>query len=202
MKKTQDVDFHDCLRYFRLFSKPRARLGRAVMFSHTSELRLDGVSPYQNSRTQSHSVKPNQEPPVSKYLISMIVSVSSCMDTSCSGNRRAPNYDPKPGCDKSQFNGPNRRLSHPIAPYRSLKNFCAGCASARDSPASGCGGRFQIGEDDNAGAGLQKAQDLDADLLADHALPVVDDDHRAVVEVSSIPHSAHRLFQPIVCNGR
>ena len=43
---------------------------------------------------------------------------------------------------------------------------------------------MEVGEDDDAGAGLEEAQDFDGHLLANEGLGLVDDNHGAVVEVA------------------
>ncbi len=43
---------------------------------------------------------------------------------------------------------------------------------------------LEFGEDDDAGAGLEEALDLDFDVLTDSSVAVVDDDHGAVGEVA------------------
>ena len=44
--------------------------------------------------------------------------------------------------------------------------------------------RFYVGEDDDAGASLEQALDFHFDLLADVRLAIVDDDHRAVGQIT------------------
>lgn len=43
---------------------------------------------------------------------------------------------------------------------------------------------FEVGEDDDASAGLKEALDLDFDLMADGGVAVVDDDHGAVGKIA------------------
>src|SRR5712691_9269017 len=48
-----------------------------------------------------------------------------------------------------------------------------------------CQGLFQIGEDDDTGAGLEQALNLHFGLMANGALGIIDHDHRSIREIAN-----------------